>query len=239
VTRALLDELRDLGAVPSGWRDSVGVAAARTYDTGPADGIAADGRLDPRGVASRIGALLPADRVVVSDGGHFIGWANMYWPVASPDRMMMVGTAYQSIGLGFPSVPGAAAALPDATVVLTTGDGGGLMALADLETAVRTAGGRGVAVVWNDAVYGAEVHVYGRQGLAEEPMRIPETDFAALAAAVGAEGVVVRTLDDLDRLGTWAREPVGRRRFLMLDCRISSTVVAPWQEEVLRVSRTR
>ena len=55
---------------------------------------------------ARIAELLPDDRVVVSDGGHFIGWANMYWPVASPDRMMMVGTAFQSIGLGFPSVPG-------------------------------------------------------------------------------------------------------------------------------------
>ena len=243
VARALVDELRAAGAAPSGWRervdDSVGVAAARAYETGPADGLADDGRLDPRAVAHRLGALLPADRVVVSDGGHFIGWANMYWPVASPDRMMMVGTAYQSIGLGFPSVAGAAAALPGSAVVLTTGDGGGLMALADLETAVRTAGGRGIAVVWNDAVYGAEVHVYGRQGLAEEPMRIPETDFAALAAAVGAEGVVVRNLADLDRLASWAAEPEGERRFLMLDCRVSPTVVAPYQEEILRVNRSR
>ena len=53
--------------------------------------------------------------------------------------MMMVGTAFQSIGLGFASVPGAALAKPDATIVLTTGDGGGLMALADLESAVRVA----------------------------------------------------------------------------------------------------
>ncbi|MFC8600434.1 thiamine pyrophosphate-dependent enzyme, partial [Isoptericola sp. NPDC057191] len=239
VARALVDELRTLGAVPSGWRETVDVAAARAHDPGAADGLAADGRLDPRAVAHRLGALLPTDRVVVSDGGHFIGWANMYWPVASPDRMMMVGTAYQSIGLGFPGVAGAAAALPDAAVVLTTGDGGGLMALADLETAVRTAGGRGIGVVWNDAVYGAEVHVYGRQGLAEEPMRIPETDFAALAAAVGAEGVVVRSLADLDRLASWTAEPVDERRFLMLDCRVSPTVVAPYQEEILRVNRTR
>ncbi|MCA5891944.1 thiamine pyrophosphate-binding protein [Isoptericola sp. NEAU-Y5] len=237
VARALVDELRSLGASPSGWRESVDVAAARAYETGPADGLAADGRLDPRAVAHRLAGLLPTDRVVVSDGGHFIGWANMYWPVASPDRMMMVGTAYQSIGLGFPSVPGAAAALPDATVVLTTGDGGGLMALSDLETAVRTARGRGVAVVWNDTVYGAEVHVYGRQGITEEPMRIPETDFAALAAAVGAEGVAVRTLADLDQLATWSATPVAERQFLMLDCRVSPTVVAPYQEEILRVNR--
>ncbi|WP_343035812.1 thiamine pyrophosphate-binding protein [Isoptericola sediminis] len=237
VARALVDELAALGATPSGWRESVDAAPARQYETGPADGLAEDGRLDPRSVAHRLAHLLPQDRVVVSDGGHFIGWANMYWPVTSPDRMIMVGTAYQSIGLGLASVPGAAAARPESAVVLTTGDGGGLMALADLETAVRTAGGRGVAVVWNDTVYGAEVHVYGRQGLAEGPMRIPETDFAALASAVGAEGVVVRSLADLDRLATWRDEPVDERRFLLLDCRVSPTVVAPYQEEILRVNR--
>ncbi|MDO8148453.1 thiamine pyrophosphate-binding protein [Isoptericola sp. b515] len=237
VARALVDELAALGATPSGWRESVDAAPARQYETGPADGLAEDGRLDPRSVAHRLAHLLPQDRVVVSDGGHFIGWANMYWPVASPDRMIMVGTAYQSIGLGLASVPGATAARPESAVVLTTGDGGGLMALADLETAVRTAGGRGVAVVWNDTVYGAEVHVYGRQGLAEGPMRIPETDFAALASAVGAEGIVVRSLADLDRLATWREEPEDERRFLLLDCRVSPTVVAPYQEEILRVNR--
>lgn len=174
------------------WRDSVDVAAARTYEAG--DALAADGRLDPRSAARRIGELLPEDRVVVSDGGHFIGWANMYWPVASPDRMMMIGTAFQAIGQGWPSVVGAARERPKSTIVLTSGDGGGLMAIADLESAVRAAGGHGCAVIWNDAAYGAEVNLYGLKGLAEEPMRIPEVDFAAFAAAVGAEGVIVRTL---------------------------------------------
>ncbi|GMA24845.1 acetolactate synthase I/II/III large subunit [Luteimicrobium album] len=237
VVRALVEALHAADAKPSGWRETVDVAGARWYATGPVDGIAADGRLDPRTVAHRLAALLPEDRVVVSDGGHFIGWANMYWPVASPDRMLMVGTAYQSIGLGFPSVAGAAAARPGSAVVLTTGDGGGLMALADLETAVRTAGGRGLAVVWNDAAYGAEVHVYGRQGLTDGPMRIPEVDFAALASAVGAEGVVVRTLADLDRVAAWRDEAVDERRFLLLDCRVSPAVVAPYQEEILRANR--
>ena len=234
VARALVDELSRLGATPSGWRESVDVQALRTYDRG--DGVAPDGRLDPRTVAARIGELLPEDRVVVSDGGHFIGWANMYWPVASPDRMMMVGTAYQSIGLGWPSVPGAVLAKPESTVVLTTGDGGGLMALADLETAVRVARGRGMAVVWNDAAYGAEVNLYGLKGLAREPMLIPQVDFAALATAVGAEGVAVTSIDDLDRLASWAAEPVDERRFLVLDCRVSTQVIAPYQQEIVRVN---
>ncbi|GAA2902269.1 thiamine pyrophosphate-binding protein [Microbacterium esteraromaticum] len=218
----------------SAWRESVDVAAARAYAEG--DELAADGRLDPRSAARRIAELLPEDRVVVSDGGHFIGWANMYWPVAAPDRMMMVGTAFQSIGQGWPSVVGATRARPEQTIVLTSGDGGGLMAIADLESAVRAAAGRGVAVVWNDAAYGAEVNLYGLKGLAEGPMLIPEVDFAAFAGAVGAEGVVVRTLDDLERLRTWAAENPAERRFLVLDLRISGKVVAPYQQEIIRVN---
>src|SRR5690606_32751804 len=141
------------GVVRTPWREAVDVAAARAYPTG--DALAPDGRLDPRAAARRIAELLPEDRVVVSDGGHFIGWANMYWPVAAPDRMMMIGTAFQSIGQGWPSVVGATRARPDSTIVLTSGDGGGLMAISDLESAVRAASGRGCAVIWNDAAYGA------------------------------------------------------------------------------------
>ncbi|MER7796974.1 thiamine pyrophosphate-binding protein [Microbacterium sp. NPDC096154] len=234
VAELLADEVAALRDAPGTWRDSLDMAALRRQEV---DGeLAPDGRLDPRAVAARIGELLPENRVVVSDGGHFIAWANMFWPVASPGRMVMVGTAFQSIGLGWPSVAGAAQADPDATIVLTTGDGGGLMAIADLETAVRSAGGRGLAVVWNDAAYGAEVNLYGLKGLHDGPMRIPQVDFAAFGRAVGAEGVVVERLADLERLASWAAEPVDQRPFLVLDLRISGDVIAPYQHEVIRVN---
>lgn len=227
-----------LAAMPertgASWRESIDREALLQREAGVE--FAEDGRLDPRAVAARIAQSLPEDRVVVSDGGHFLGWSNMYWPVASPDRMMMVGTAYQSIGLGFPSVVGAAAARRASTIVLTSGDGGGLMAIADLESAVRAAGGRGIGVVWNDGAYGAEVNLYGLKGLATGPMMIPGVSFAALAEAVGAEGVVVTSLADLGRLDTWAAEPVDTRRFLMLDCRVSTHVIAPYQQEIIRVN---
>ncbi|PFG20406.1 thiamine pyrophosphate-binding protein [Serinibacter salmoneus] len=232
--RRILAALGEPAPRAAPWRESVAIAPLRAQERG--DDHAPEGALDPREVAARIGEMLPADRVVVSDGGHFIGWANMYWPVAAPDRMLMVGTAFQAIGLGWPSVPGAVLAKPTATVVLTTGDGGGLMALADLEPAVRVAGGRGLAVVWNDAAYSAEVHVYGRAGLAREPMLIPQVDFAALAAGVGAEGVVVRNLGDLERLRAWALQDPEQRPFLVLDCRVSGDVVAPYQHEIIRAN---
>ncbi len=186
--------------------------------------------------AARLGELLPEDRVVVSDGGHFIAWANMFWEPSAPDRLALVGTAFQSIGLGWHSVAGAARANPEATIVLTTGDGGGMMALSDLDTAIRSAGGRGIAVVFNDAAYGAEVNLYGLKGLATEPMLIDEIDFAALATAAGGQGVVVRSLADLEVLKEWAATPVDERRFLVLDLRISGGVIAPYQEEVIRIN---
>ncbi len=221
------------------WRETVtgleagGALRTRDIGHGDSDGLLPDGRLDPRAVAARIGELLPTDRHVTSDGGHFIGWANMFWPVASPERMIMVGTAYQTIGLGLSTVAGVAAAAPGSTVVLTTGDGGGLMALADLETAIRTARSC-VIVVWNDGAYGAEVHLYGRMGLSETPMLIPDVNFAGLATALGATGVRVDRLADLDALAAWREQGAGGT--ILLDCRVSRSVVAPYQHEVLKAN---
>lgn len=216
------------------WRDTVDTSADRVYEMGSEFGP--DGRLDPRAAAAKLHELMPEDRVVVSDGGHFIAWANMFWEPSAPDRIAMVGTAFQSIGLGWHSVAGAARANQESTIVLTTGDGGGTMALSDLDTAIRSTGGRGMAVVFNDAAYGAEVNLYGLKGLAKAPMLIDEIDFAALATAAGGRGVAVHTLSDLDIVSEWSAEPVDQRKFLLLDLRISGSVIAPYQEEVIKVN---
>src|SRR5699024_4822011 len=124
----------------------------------------------------------------------------------------------------------------DSTIVLTTGDGGGAMALSDLDTAIRSAAGRGIAVVFNDAAYGAEVNLYGLKGLDKTPTLLDEIDFAALGNAAGRQGGGVRTLADLDVVEDWKATPVEDRRFLVLDLRISPDVIAPYQEEVIRVN---
>ena len=239
VLTSLSEGIAAAQTAPGTWREQVAGlepgGSLRALDEGSRaeGGLCADGRLDPRAVAARLAELLPADRHVTSDGGHFIGWANMFWPVASPNRMIMVGTAFQSIGLGFSTVAGVAAAAPESTVVLSTGDGGGLMAIADLETTIRTTKSC-VVVVWNDGSYGAEVHLYGVMGLDEAPMRIPDVNFAGVAAALGATGVSVRSLADLDALDAWSE--AGAQGTILLDCRISNSVVAPYQLEIQRVN---
>lgn len=208
---------------------------AKINEHAPGEVTAPDGLLDPRSVAAALNTILPERRVVVQDGGHFIGWGPMYWDIPGPHALNLVGTAYQSIGMGLASAVGAgAAARPGETVVLASGDGGFLMGLADLESVIRSVSS-GIIVIYNDAGYGAEVHQYGSIGLHEEPMLIPEVDFAAVARGLGAQSTKVRVLEDLEALRSWVAG--GSKGVFLVDCRISSQVRAPYMEEVLEANR--
>jgi acetolactate synthase I/II/III large subunit len=198
------------------------------------DDLAPDGRLDPRSLTRRLDELLPADRTLVQDGGHFIGWGPTYLRIPAPDRLLMVGTAFQTIGLGTASAVGAGRAVPESTIVLCTGDGGLLMGLADLESVVRSVR-RGVIVVFNDAAYGAEIHQYGVRGIDTAPMLIDEVDFAGIAGALGAQTAVIRELGDLRALETWVASGVDG--VFLADCRVSRTVVAPYMAEVVAAAK--
>jgi thiamine pyrophosphate-dependent acetolactate synthase large subunit-like protein len=215
----------DAGWDEAGFGDVTGVH----FEREPGDAAAPDGRLDPRSLFHALERILPADRVIVQDGGHFIGWAPTHLSVADPERLLMVGTAFQTIGLGLPSAVGAGVARPESTVVLVAGDGGALMGLADLDSVVRTVR-RGVVVIVNDAAYGAEVHQYAVRGVAEEPMLIEQVDFAALGRGLGAEAAVIETLDDLAEVERWLAS--GAEGVFVADCRVSQQVVAPYIVEI-------
>ncbi|WP_045730254.1 thiamine pyrophosphate-binding protein [Pseudarthrobacter chlorophenolicus] len=234
---ARLLALVDLDAAAGAWRSE----AVRRLASGPghAAGSASteDGRLDPRALATALDAVLPERRTVVQDGGHFIGWAPMYWNIPRPQDLVMVGTAFQSIGLGLASAVGAARAVEDGrTLVLASGDGGFLMGLSDLESLIGAARSA-VVVIYNDAAYGAEIHQYGSQGLTEKPMLIPEVDFSGVARALGAESTVIRSLEDLSALQDWI--DCGSRGTFVADCRITSTVRAPWLTEWMNAKQAK
>ncbi|OFI39138.1 thiamine pyrophosphate-binding protein [Arthrobacter sp. SW1] len=232
-------ELLDGGAVPSGraaaWRAEARKRLASGAGHHPGSADTADGRLDPRALATALDGILPERRTVVQDGGHFLGWAPMYWRIPRPQDLVMVGTAYQTIGLGLASAVGAARSIEDGrTLVLASGDGGFLMGLSDLESLVGAAKSA-IVVIYNDAAYGAEIHQYGSQGLTEKPMLIPEVDFSGIARALGAESAVIRTLSDLEALQDWI--DTGARGTFVADCRITSSVRAPWLSEWMKASQ--
>ncbi|MFF2317496.1 thiamine pyrophosphate-binding protein [Arthrobacter sp. NPDC058097] len=224
--------LLDDAAASKAWRAEALTRLAEGPGHHPGSAETVDGRLDPRALATALDAVLPERRTVVQDGGHFLGWAPMYWRIPRPQDLVMVGTAFQSIGLGLASAVGASRAVDDGnTLVLAAGDGGFLMGLSDLESLVGAASSA-VVVIYNDAAYGAEIHQYGSQGLTEKPMLIPEVDFSGIARAIGAESAIIRKLSDLSALTEWI--DAGAKGTFVADCRITSSVRAPWLTEWMK-----
>jgi thiamine pyrophosphate-dependent acetolactate synthase large subunit-like protein len=172
---------------------------------------------------------LPTERTVATDSGHFLGYPSMYLEV--PDQQGFVfPNAFQSVGLGLASGIGAAVARPDRISVAAIGDGGALMFLGELETAVRYRLPM-LVVIYNDAAYGAEVHHFGPMGHPVELARFPDTDFGALARAAGAEGITVRNKGDLAPLNEWLERRYGP---LVIDAKVNPEVRAEWLEEAFR-----
>jgi thiamine pyrophosphate-dependent acetolactate synthase large subunit-like protein len=104
------------------------------------------------------------------------------------------------------------------------------MALGELETAARYRLPM-VVVIYNDAAYGAEVHHFGPMGHPVDLTRFPDTDFAALARAVGAEGITVRGSGDLLSIKGWLERRDGP---LVIDAKVNPDVRAEWLEEAFR-----
>jgi thiamine pyrophosphate-dependent acetolactate synthase large subunit-like protein len=183
--------------------------------------------IDPRTLSKAVDAILPADRVVASDSGHFCGWVPRYLRVPNA-RASCLSHSFQSVGLGLASAIGLAVANPGKLAVLGTGDGGFLMSIADLETAIRL-GLRLCILVYNDASYAAEVHYFRRQGFSVDIVQFPETDFAAIARGYGARGITVRALADLEPLKAWVAD--GAPGVFVIDGKINPELEADWHAE--------
>ena len=227
---ALLDGVVSRGLPESRWRREVAGNLDRAgWEHEPyADASTAD-RIDPRSLSRAVARLLPEPYTLVTDGGHFVGWPAMYWPVADPSGLVFTGAAMQSVGLGFGGAVGSAVGRPGHVIVVALGDGGALMGLPDLETLIRTARSA-LVVIYNDAAYGAEVHLYEPLGIDTSPAVFGDTDFAALARSLGASGATVRSASDLSTLRAWREH--GCQGTLVLDCKVVPGVIAPYMTEL-------
>ncbi len=196
----------------------------------PFDDESGGGLIDPRTLSIALDDMLPAERTVAVDSGNFMGYPSMFLSV--PDEAGFCMTqAFQSIGLGLATAIGAALARPDRLTVAALGDGGVLMGVSELETAVRL-GLPMVIVVYDDQAYGAEVHHFGRAGDTLDTVRFPEVDIAAIGRGFGCDGLTVRSAADLDGVRSWLSGP--RARPLVVDAKVTSDHASWWLEEAFK-----
>ncbi|MGO8959149.1 MAG: thiamine pyrophosphate-binding protein [Streptosporangiaceae bacterium] len=187
-------------------------------------------RIDPRTLTIALDDMLPADRIVAVDSGNFMGYPSMFLSV--PDQEGFCFTqAYQSIGLGLSSAIGSAIARPDRLTVAALGDGGALMSISELETAVRL-GLPMVIVIYDDEAYGAEVHHFGPEGYPLETVRFPPADLAAIGRGFGCAAVTVRSVADLGPVRDWLDSHPDRP--IVIDAKVTSDHGSWWLEEAFR-----
>jgi thiamine pyrophosphate-dependent acetolactate synthase large subunit-like protein len=191
-----------------------------------------EGTLDPRRALAALEAALPPDRTLVLDGGHFITFACSALSVSDPRRFVF-SCDFAAIGQGLAMAIGAASASPGERTTLVAGDGGFLMGVAELDTAVREGLPLNL-VVLNDGAYGQEVHSLAAKGKRTDHAVFAVPDLRRLAEGFGASGAVLREPQDLGALGDLLTAHGGPR---VIDVRINPDVVSPAAREIFRQVR--
>lgn len=139
---------------------------------------------------------LTDDYMITNDAGNFASWLHKYFPFTKPHTY--VGPTSGAMGYGLPAAIGAKLAYPHKMVVNLAGDGGFMMTVQELETAVRYRLPL-ICIVFNNDMYGTirmhqEMHY---------PERVVGTDlggvsFAKLAESCGAKGYTVTTIEQFN-----------------------------------------
>ena len=232
--RALADELEGRGHSNAGWRsgDFAAQIAARRWRDEPYEDASTPEWIDPRTLSIAISEMLPADKLVVVDSGHFLGYPAMFLDVPDAHSWLFVN-GFQAVGLGLGNAIGAAVACPDRTVVAALGDGGTFLALQELETAARLGLGNLLVLIYDDAAYGAEVHHFEPMGHDVSLVRFQDADLAGIARAAGAQAITVRNTGDLRSVTRWLAQRTSRKP-LVVDAKVNPTICAAWLEEAFR-----
>jgi thiamine pyrophosphate-dependent acetolactate synthase large subunit-like protein len=231
VAATAADTLAALDGARPGYRTEqvrAAIAARGRWRDVAHDDLTGPGGIDPRTLSIGLDELLPTERTVAIDSGNFMGYPAAYLRV--PDEHGFCFTqGFQSIGLGLATAIGAAVARPDRLAVAALGDGGALMAVAELETVVRQRIPM-VVVIYDDRGYGAEVHHFTDADLST--VQFPETDIAAIGRGFGFDAVTVRAPADLAGVAAWVAGP--RSSPLLVDAKIASDGGSWWLAEAFR-----
>ncbi|MBP1933878.1 thiamine pyrophosphate-dependent enzyme [Ammoniphilus resinae] len=137
---------------------------------------------------------LPSDAILTSDAGNFFGWMARYYSFR--EEGTFVGPTSGAMGYGLPAAIGAKVAKPERTVVSFSGDGGFMMTMQELETAVRHQIPV-IAIVANNNRFGTirmhQEKIFPDRVIATE---LSNPNFGEFMRNVGGHGEVVQKSED-------------------------------------------
>ncbi|WP_027136035.1 thiamine pyrophosphate-binding protein [Geminicoccus roseus] len=156
--------------------------------------VEAPGALNMSKVVQHLQANLPADAVVTNGAGNYAIWVQRFWRYRLAHTQLSPTSG--SMGYGLPAAVAAAVADPSRRVVAFAGDGCFMMTCQELATAVQE-NLKLLVLVVDNGMYGT-IRMHQER---EHPGRVSGTalknsDFAAMARAMGAHGATVRATEE-------------------------------------------
>jgi acetolactate synthase-1/2/3 large subunit len=151
--------------------------------------------IKPQRVLHDLRRVLGPHDILISDVGAHKLWVARLFQAEEPNTVI-ISNGFAAMGIGLPGAIAAKLLHPERRVVAVVGDGGLLMNIQELETAVRLDLGL-VVLIFRDDAYGVirwkQISRYGR----ESGVAFGNPDFVALAQAFGCRGVRVESAADL------------------------------------------
>ena len=153
--------------------------------------------LSPARLMADLAPLIAPDAIISLDIGAFMHWFDRNFQ--AENQRILLSSRWRNMGAALPAAVGAKLLYPDKQVVALVGDGGFLMSMGELVTAVKYKLPLVVLIV-NNQLYGLEKDKTIDQKLTPLGLGIPAIDYHLYAQACGARGFKLENPADLENV---------------------------------------
>ena len=226
------ERLERIKTEKAAWEEELG---RWTHETDPWSlQMAAESRyMHPREMLRALERALPSDVMVSTDIGNICSVANSYLRFNRPSSMF-AAMSFGNCGYALPSLIGAKVAAPERPAVAYVGDGAWGMSFGEILTCVRE-NIPVTAVVFHNKQWGAEkknqVDFYNQRFLG---VNLANPSFAAIAKAMGAEGIVVETVDEVGAALSKACDAQKNGKTTVIEAMCTMELGDPFRRDALR-----
>ncbi len=190
--KAMLAILAEHAPEGSTWGETV----ARTFREQVANALNTPcAGLSPQRAVEVARAVMPRDTIATCDAGASRLLVVQKWEAYGP-REFLTSNGLASMGYAVPGAMAARLAFPDRPILAFTGDGGMMMAVAELQTAQRENTPM-IILVFDDREIGLIRIKQEIKGIPTHGVTIGGVDWEKLAQAFGADGIEVETEEAL------------------------------------------
>ncbi len=189
--------------------------------------------MHPRQMLRELEKAMPDGAMVSTDIGNICSVSNSYLRFNRP-RSMFAAMSFGNCGYAFPTIVGAKVAAPDRPAIAYVGDGAWGMSFGEIQTCVRE-NIAVTAVVFNNGQWGAEkknhVDFYENRFVGVNLDKQPS--WAAVARAMGAEGVTIDRLGDVGPALRAAARAQGEGKTTILEMMVTRELGDPFRRDAL------